>query len=48
VSLGIVGQISLNPAATRYDVMWGPVLGIEWRFRSAPSAAPPEPADVEI
>ena len=48
VSLGIVGQISLNPAATRYDVMWGPVLGIEWRFRSTPPSAPPEPADVEI
>jgi hypothetical protein len=28
--------------------MWGPVLGIEWRFRSTPPAAPPEPADVEI
>jgi hypothetical protein len=48
VSLGIVGQITLNPAATRYDLMWGPVLGIEWRFRTTPAETPPEPADVEI
>jgi hypothetical protein len=48
VSLGIVGQIMLNPPATRYDVMWGPVLGIEWRFRAAPADTPPDPPDVEI
>ena len=46
VSLGLLGQIGLNPGATRYDVLWGPVLAISHWFRAA---APPEtpPPDVE-
>jgi hypothetical protein len=48
VTLGIIGQISLNPAATRYDVLWGPVLGISHRFRAAAPEAPPAPVDVEV
>ena len=48
LSLGLLGQVSLNPAATRYDFLWGPVLGIAHRFKaSAPSAPPPAP-DVEV
>jgi hypothetical protein len=46
VTLGLLGQIGLNPAATRYDVLWGPVLGFSHRFRPPPpDAPPPEPSD---
>ena len=50
VTLGLVGQISLNPPATRYDFLYGPVLSLAYRFRSAPAAAeaPPAPSDVEV
>ena len=46
ISLGVLAQVALNPGATRYDFLWGPVLGISYWFRAA---APPEtpPPDVE-
>ena len=49
VTLGLVGQISLSPAATRYDFLWGPALSATYRFRpAAPAEAPPPPAEVEL
>lgn len=48
VTLGMVGQISLNRPATRYDILWGPVLGLRYRFRSAAPETPPEPTEVEV
>ncbi|RPJ62587.1 MAG: hypothetical protein EHM24_25780 [Acidobacteria bacterium] len=49
VTLGFVGQISLNPAATRYDFLYGPALNVAYRFRSAAKAeAPPVPPDVDV
>lgn len=48
LTLGVVGQVSLNPPATRYDVVWGPVIGIKYRFRSAPPATAPEPPEAEV
>ena len=48
VSLGILGQITLNPAATRYDVLWGPVLGISYWFRAAGPETPPPDVEPDI
>jgi hypothetical protein len=48
VSFGLLGQISLNPAATRYDFLWGPVLGVAHRFKASPPEAPPPPPDAEV
>jgi hypothetical protein len=49
VTLGLVGQISLSPAATRYDFLYGPALSATYRFRSkAPAEAPPPPAEVDV
>jgi len=48
LTLGLLGQITLNPGATRYDVLWGPVLGLSHRFRAQPAEAPPQPAEVEV
>jgi hypothetical protein len=50
VTLGIVGQLQLNPAATAYTVIWGPVLGVQYRIRAAPpaEAPPPLPPDVDV
>ena len=50
VTLGVIGQISLNPPATRYDLWWGPALGLSYRFRPAPAEAeaPPAPPDVDV
>lgn len=48
VTLGVAGQVTLNPAATAYNFLWGPALGITYRFRSAPADVPPPPPDVEI
>ena len=49
VTLGFVGQITLNPAATRYDFLYGPALNVAYRFRSAAKAeAPPVPPDVDV
>ena len=48
VTLGVVGQLTLNPAATAYNLLWGPALGLTYRFRSAPADTPPPPPDVEI
>jgi hypothetical protein len=48
VSLGVIGQVVLNPAATRYDFLWGPALGLSHRFRAAAADTPPSPADVEV
>jgi hypothetical protein len=47
VTFGLLGQIQLNPAATRYDVLWGPLLAFTWRIRSAAAATPPAP-DVDV
>jgi hypothetical protein len=47
-TLGVVAQISLNPGATRYDVLWGPVLALNHRFRAAAPETPPAPADVDV
>ena len=48
ISLGFLAQISLNPAATRYDVLWGPVLGVSHWFREAPSAIPTDSTEVDM
>jgi len=48
VTLGIVGQVSLNAPATRYDVFWGPVLAFSHRFRSTAPETPPEPPEVDV
>jgi len=48
VSLGILGQIGLNPGATRYDLLWGPVLGISHWFRAEKPEAPPPAPDAEV
>jgi hypothetical protein len=48
LTLGVVGQVTLNPAATRYDVFWGPVLSLAHRFRAQPPEGPPQPAEVEV
>ncbi|HWE22387.1 MAG TPA: hypothetical protein VG496_00480 [Myxococcales bacterium] len=50
ITLGLLGQASLNPAGSRVDLFWGPVLG--WAYRIAPrvpaaEAPPPEPPDIE-
>jgi hypothetical protein len=52
VTLGVIGQVQLNPAATRYDLLFGPILALSHRFRPAKAAAPAEgevpPAPPEI
>ena len=48
VTFGLLGQVSLNPAATRYDFLWGPVLGVAHRFRASRPDAPPQPPDAEV
>ena len=51
VTLGLVGQISLSPPATRYDFLFGPVLAFNYRFRTPVPAeveTPPPPPDVEL
>ncbi len=48
VTLGVAGQISLNPAATAYTFMLGPALAVTYRFRSAPPGVPPPAPDVEM
>lgn len=48
VTLGLLGQVSLNPAATAYTFLWGPALGVSYRFRASAREAPPAPADVEL
>lgn len=49
VTLGVVGQISLNPAATAYTFLLGPAIGVTYRFRSGgrPETPPPAP-DVDV
>lgn len=49
VTLGLIGQVSLNPPATRYDVLWGPALALSYRFRAAGAPeTPPAPAEVDV
>jgi hypothetical protein len=48
VTFGLLAQVSLNPPATAYTFMWGPLLAINHRFRSAPADTPPPPPDVEM
>ncbi len=48
VTLGVAGQVTLNPAATAYTFMVGPALLVTYRFRAAPPDTPPAPPDVEI
>ncbi len=49
VTLGVVGQISLNAPATAYTFLVGPAIGITYRFRSGPPPeTPPPPPEVEI
>jgi hypothetical protein len=48
VSLGVVGQITLNPQATAYNFLFGPALGITHWFRAAPAETPPPAPDVEM
>jgi hypothetical protein len=48
VTLGVVGQVSLNPAATAYTFMVGPALGVNYRFRAKAAETPPPPPDVEL
>jgi hypothetical protein len=49
-TLGLIGQIQLNPANTRYDFLVGPVLIFQRRFlpaKAAEEVAPTAP-DVEV
>ena len=48
VTLGLLGQVGLNPGATRYDVLWGPVLGFSYWFRSEAPETPPPAPDAEV
>ncbi|HTN52337.1 MAG TPA: hypothetical protein VML50_08055 [Anaeromyxobacter sp.] len=49
VTLGLVGQVTLNPAATRLDLFYGPVLAFTYRVPSPRAeAAPPQPSEVEL
>ena len=48
ISLGLIGQVSLNASATRYDILWGPALGISYRSLAAASETPPDPPEPEI
>jgi hypothetical protein len=49
VTLGAIGQISLNPAATRYDFWYGPALAATYRFRPTERAkAAPSPPELEV
>jgi hypothetical protein len=48
VTAGVIGQIVLNPPATAYNAMYGPLLSVNYRFRAAPPAAPPEPTNVDL
>jgi hypothetical protein len=49
ITLGLIGQISLNPPGTAYNFMWGPALSVAYRFRSAAAPeTPAPPADVEV
>lgn len=48
VTAGVIGQIQLNPAATRYDLLYGPLLSVNYRFRASPPTTPPEPSDAEL
>jgi hypothetical protein len=48
VTIGILGQLSLNAPATRFDLLWGPALAISHRFRAAPPEAPPAPPEVDV
>ncbi len=49
VTLGVVGQISLNAPATAYTFLVGPAIGVTYRFRSGPPPeTPPPPPDVEV
>jgi hypothetical protein len=54
VTLGVIGQLQLNPAATRYDFLFGPILAISHRFRPAKAQAapeteaPPVPPEIDI
>lgn len=52
-TVGLVGQISLNPAATRYDFLYGPALSFTYRLRPAAKAKAraeslPAPAEIEV
>jgi hypothetical protein len=48
VSLGMIGQVSLNPAATRYDILFGPVIALSYRSLATAPEAPPEPPEAEV
>lgn len=49
VTLGVVGQVSLNPAATAYTFLLGPAIAVNYRFRSkAPPETPPPAPDVDV
>jgi hypothetical protein len=49
VTAGMIGQLTLSPAGTRLDLLWGPVLSFAYRILpQKPSVeAPPEPPEIE-
>lgn len=54
-TVGLLGQIQLNPANTRYDLLLGPVIVFQHRFLPARPAAPeageeaaPQVPDIEV
>src|SRR4051812_48007743 len=49
VTAAFVGQVSLSPAGTRLDLVYGPLLTLAYRFAPAARAAeaPPEPPEIE-
>jgi len=49
-TLGLVGQVQLNPANTRYDFLVGPVLILQRRFLPTrpTEEATPAPPDIEV
>jgi hypothetical protein len=54
VTAGLIGQLQLNPAGTRLDFLYGPLLSFAYRIlpeakpaEPAPAETPPEPPELE-
>jgi len=46
ITAGIVGQVSLSPAGTRLDFLYGPALSVAYRIAKAVEG-PPDPPEIE-
>ena len=48
ITAGVVGQVSLSPAGSRLDFLYGPALSVAYRIVSAKAAeGPPDPPEIE-